>query len=187
MKATAIAAALVATYLIACRLLPAQPAADSSLRDARLEAAARLDHAARHGLDQRAATLGAEFDKALSAAVQDEVIKPEQAQQMLRELEAELTIKRVRLELLRAIAMLDKAATSTPQSEELQTLRRQLKDATSALQPRYQPADPPQGLGLPLNQRPVDVPTDAPPGLRGTDPVQPNNPFSEPSVAKPEN
>ena len=93
----------------------------------------------RDGFEQRAVTLGADFGKALGAAIQDEVIKPEQADQMLKELEAEVAISRARLELLRAIAILDKATDGAPQPGELQRLRNQLKQAVSTLQPRSQP------------------------------------------------
>jgi hypothetical protein len=164
MKATAIAAVALAAVVISCQLpaqteqpsgLPQpepkadqpqrnaidfpQPITDQSQIEVRQGVARIRPEAYGRNTEKRVGALWAEFGKALNVAIQDEVITKEQVGQMLKELEAEIAIRRARLELLRAVAILDKTAGDAPQSEALHRLRQQLDEATGALRPRKEP------------------------------------------------
>jgi hypothetical protein len=98
--------------------------------------------------EARVSAMITEFGNSLNSALRDKVINEEQANRMLKELEVSLTVKRVRLDLLRTTMLLDKLqkdAEGVPGSEEINRLRQHLMSLQESGGAIVKPGPPPPG------------------------------------------
>ena len=90
-------------------------------------------------VEPRVSALANEFSKSLTSALQEKIVNAEQAERMVKELEVAFTAKRVQLDLLRVVKVLeevDETAKGIPGAEDLQRLRQELKQLGASAIPR---------------------------------------------------